>query len=309
MDINPEYTKRSFFRTHKFVYLIFCIFFIAIVLYQVMSAPTNNISRANRQPISIHVTQGESLNTIANTLEDKNVIKSHTLLKVFLTVFKLDKQVARGDYLFDKDIPVWKVAWMLARGHHNVDPIKITFKEGITNEEIVSILESKFSAFRRDLFVSDPKYKQGYLFPDTYFFFPMVTSPEIISDMSHNFAKHLATLDDDIAKSGHTEEDIIIMASVLEKETSGKEDISIISGILWKRLKQGMPLQVDAAKETYTNKGLPKNPISNPGIVAINAAINPTDSPYLFYLHDKNGNVHYAKTFSEHKSNINKYLK
>ncbi len=70
-----------------------------------------------------------------------------------------------------------------------------------------------------------------------------------------------------------------------------------------------MPLQVDAAKITYTTKGLPVEPIANPGSDTIKAAINPVDSPYLFYLHDKNGKVHFAETYSEHKRNINLYLK
>ena len=70
-----------------------------------------------------------------------------------------------------------------------------------------------------------------------------------------------------------------------------------------------MPLQTDAAPETYKVKGLPKNPISNPGLEAINSAINPQNSSYLYYLHDKDGNIHYAKNFEEHKANKLKYLK
>jgi UPF0755 protein len=70
-----------------------------------------------------------------------------------------------------------------------------------------------------------------------------------------------------------------------------------------------MPLQVDAMPDTYKNKGLPNSPIGNPGLKAIEAAIHPQTSPYLYYLHDKNGNIYYAKTFTEHEVNIKKYLK
>ncbi len=110
----------------------------------------------------------------------------------------------------------------------------------------------------------------------------------------------------------------------------GDSDRAIVSGILWNRLNKGMPLQVDATLgyvtgkssseltvndlksdslyNTYTHKGLPPGPISNPGIAAIGAAIHPDISPYLYYLHDKNGVIHFARTFAEHKQNIAKYL-
>ena len=70
-----------------------------------------------------------------------------------------------------------------------------------------------------------------------------------------------------------------------------------------------MPLQVDAAFVTYKTKGLPGSPIGNPGMEALQAAIHPKSSPYLYYLHDKNGEIHYAKLFSEHRQNVEKYLK
>ena len=112
-----------------------------------------------------------------------------------------------------------------------------------------------------------------------------------------------------IIKTGKTEKEIITMASLIEGEAKGNIDRGFISGILWKRLSMNMPLQVDVALETYKTKGLPKNPIGNPGLEAIKAAIYPKDSAYLYYLHDKKGNIHYAKNFLEHQVNIRKYLK
>ena len=121
------------------------------------------------------------------------------------------------------------------------------------------------------------------------------------------------------------------MASLIEKEASGEKDRNIVSGILWKRIEKGIPLQVDApflyilGKEsseltksdlsinspfnTYKYKGLTPSPIGNPGLDSIKAAINPEDSPYLYYLHDAEGNIHYARTYSEHQKNIRTYLK
>lgn len=124
---------------------------------------------------------------------------------------------------------------------------------------------------------------------------------------------------------------IFVMASILEREAKNSDEAGIISGILWKRLEKGMPLQVDATflytigkgsdqlttadlahnepYNTYVNKGLPPGPIGNPGVSMVLAALHPVDSSYYYYLHDPNGHVHFAKTYSEHLANKKKYLK
>jgi UPF0755 protein len=109
--------------------------------------------------------------------------------------------------------------------------------------------------------------------------------------------------------SGKSEKEIMVMASIVEREAKGNGDRDFISGILWKRLAIGMPLQADAAPVTYKTKGLPENPIANPGIESIKASIYPKNSSYLYYLHDPNGFIHYAKNFKDHVSNKLKYLK
>ena len=126
---------------------------------------------------------------------------------------------------------------------------------------------------------------------------------------NNNYERKILPLRSKIISIGKTENEIITMASLIEEESKGDIDRKLISGILWKRLSIGMPLQVDAEPSTYKTKGLPKYPISNPGIKSIEAAIYPEISNYLYYLHDKEGNIHFAKTFVEHKINKLKYLK
>lgn len=99
------------------------------------------------------------------------------------------------------------------------------------------------------------------------------------------------------------------MASILEGEVKTREDREIVSGILWKRLSIGMALQVDVDRWTYENRGLPPAPVNNPGLVSIEAALRPKESPYLYFLTDKDGTAHYSRTFDEHKEKIAKYLR
>jgi UPF0755 protein len=150
--------------------------------------------------------------------------------------------------------------------------------------------------------------KEGYIFPDTYIIFPSTNTEEIIEEISNNFNEKIKSIKN-IENNKKIIDEIIIMASLLEKEAKGKDDISLISGILWKRINIGMMIQADAAPETYKNKGLPKEPISNPGLLSIKAALDPVWSQYLYYLHDKTGQVHFAESYKEHINNINKYLK
>ena len=185
----------------------------------------------------------------------------------------------------------------------------MTIPEGFNVTEIADVFVLKLTNFNKEKFLSLTKTQEGYLFPDTYFFFTTDTEVEVLHSMSENFDKKIASIRPEIISSGKKEKDTIIMASIIEKESKGNNDRGIISGILWKRLSIKMPLQVDAVPETYKTKGLPKNPIGNPGLEAIKATIYPQSSPYLYYLHDKDGNIHYARTFTEHKQNIKKYLK
>lgn len=304
MDENLDEIEQLNKKSKRRILNIFlvCGFFI-VIAYYLLSAPLGN------KDIIIHISQGQSVSDVSLELENKNVIRDDFTLKIFIKLLKSGNGVITGDYLIYKNSPVWIVAWQVARGHHNIEPVKVTIREGLTNEQISTLLADKIASFRKDLFQSLINDKQGYLFPDTYFFFPLDTSDEILDKFTTNFNNKITKLNSDIKKSSKNLSDIIIMASILEGEAKGKEDIEIISGILWKRISIGMPLQVDVDKTTYTDKGLPKKPLNNPGLMSIEASINPKNSPYLYYLHDKNGQVHFAITFEEHKRNINKYLK
>jgi UPF0755 protein len=185
----------------------------------------------------------------------------------------------------------------------------VTIPEGFNVNQIASVCSLKLNNFNQAQFLGETKDLEGYLFPDTYFFLSNASDKDVVKSMSENFQKKITPLLQQINASGKSEKDIITMASIIEGEAKGDIDRGIISGILWKRIQVGMPLEVDSAPETYKTKGLPENPINNPGLKAILAAISPQSSPYLYYLHDKDGNIHYATTFAEHQANIRKYLR
>jgi UPF0755 protein len=193
--------------------------------------------------------------------------------------------------------------------YNSIVSISFTIPEGFNVNQIGDVFALKLKNFNKVQFLLQTKTLEGYLFPDTYFFLNNMNETDVIKSMRNNFEKKITPLLPAIISSGKTEKEIIIMASIIEREAKGDADRGVISGILWKRIKIGMPLQVDAAPETYKTKGLPESPIGNPGLEAIKASIYPQSSNYLYYLHDDNGIVHYAKNFSEHQTNIKKYLK
>lgn len=302
-QLNEETIKEKNSKYSLMLNIIFGISILGIIFYYIFSSPIRE------NDVIIHIASSDSLAQISKELDKKSVISHPFIFKLFVSVLSDDKKIPKGDYLFKKGESLFGVVWQVSKGQHGVDPIRVTFKEGITKNDMALILTDKISNFRKDLFLTDDRSREGYLFPDTYFFYSLSTTDEILNEITNNFNKRISKVEAEIKSSGHSMSDIIIMASILEKEAKGKEDGAIISGILWKRIKLGMPLQVDAAPSTYEESGLPNSPISNPGLSSIDFAINPKESPYLFYLHDKDGKVHYAEDFSEHRSNIARFLK
>ena len=170
--------------------------------------------------------------------------------------------------------------------------VAVTIPEGLNAGQIGDILE-KVGLFPKSEFTALAQSEEGYLFPDTYRFYKKSKPESVIAKMKNNFNKK-------VPPEALTRKDVIIMASILEEEAKSREDKKLVAGILWKRLKNGIGLQVDSATSTYRYRGLTPAPISNPGLDAILAALYPTASPYLYYLSDIRGGMHYAKTYEEH---------
>ncbi len=254
----------------------------------------------------VTVPNGAGLQEISQTLEKGHFIRSSFWFRSFSIVLGGERGMKAGQYYFEKPESAFTIAWRIFRGDHEIETIKVTVPEGFTSAKISNLFKEEFAFFDNAMFLATAP--EGYLFPDTYFMPVTATASSTIQVMRENFTRRIAPLMTDIEASGHTLEEIVTMASLLEAEAKTAEDRKVAADILWKRLKLGMPLQVDSEMGTYEFQGLPKKPINNPGLVSLNAALHPTATPYLYFLTGKDGKMHYAKTFEEHKQNIIKYL-
>lgn len=310
----------------KFIFatIVFGIVFIYVFI-QYLSPP-----EGFPVPYRLTIERGQTLFSISNELRRDNVIRSARMFEIWMIALGSEKNVSEGEYYFEKPVSSIELALRISGKQFGIDRKRVTFPEGFTNKQIADRLAATFPSFDVTVFLTLAKGYEGYLFPDTYGFFPSVTPDVVVATLKRTFETKIAPLRADIERSGRTERDIIIMASIIEKEANGPEDRAIVSGILWKRLDRGIPLQVDApflyilgkeSKEltmkdlainspynTYRNKGLTPTAIGNPGLASIEAAINPVSSPYLYYLHDESGMIHYASTYAEHKKNITDHL-
>jgi UPF0755 protein len=308
--------------------LFVCAIFAALILivWSQVKPPTGK-----PYPVSFEIKSGQSLFSISEQLYEENIIRSKRIFEILMISLGSDRHVSFGEFYFERPLSVIEVAFRISGKEFGVEKVRVTFPEGFSTKEMMMRLESALPAFDKAKFEALVEKEEGYLFPDTYSFFPSVREEFIVETLKQNFTKKISQLEDEIAASGRTKEEIIIMASLLEKEARGENDNRIIAGILWKRLDKGMRLQVDApfiyllGKEsseltradlqidspfnTYRYEGLPPSPINNPGLDTIKAALNPQESPYLFYLHDSQGNVYYGRTYAEHLQNIKKHLR
>ncbi len=292
-----------FFKFGKIILLVVIFILIFIITLKTIFPPTDF-------PTSpfYHVDRGKLVSQIATELKTKNFIQSPIAFKIFVRLLGGEKQMQVGTYFFKQPTSVINIALKLTQRFLGYKPLVITVYEGMSNEKIAKVLAQKFSQIEAEDFIEKAQEFEGRLFPDTYFFSPYDTIDNIIYELNQNFNEQVGALKMNIILSGKTLNQILIMASIIEGEANTDKDRRLISGILWKRLAINMLLQVDVAKETYKQPGLPTAPINNPGLEAIKAAIYPEASDYLYYLTGRDGKMYYAEDFAGHKKNRKLYL-
>lgn len=276
------------------------------------------------------INKGSSASQIGNKLQNAGLIKSALAFKLYMQFTGQSAKLQTGEFKLSPSLSLFQTVDTLFKG-----PVElwVTIPEGLRREEIAQKFTDaldKPASFTGE-FLQASVGDEGYLFPETYLFPRDASASQIVQKMTGTFDAETKNIEN---HSGLTFNQAIILASIIERETKTDEERPIVAGIMLNRLNAGMPLQVDAAVQyaigtsknwwpiltlddlskksaynTYLNAGLPPTPIANPGSSSIKAALTPAKTDYWYYIHDPKGQIHYAKTLSEHNSNIAKYLK
>lgn len=309
---------------------------------------------ADATPVIITIEKGTSVAGIARNLADQKLIRSASAFKWYVGFRKLQTKLQAGVYELQPSQSVADILAALTTG--KTDDMAITIPEDRTVADIDDLLAKKglgqpgdfiACAFDCDFstFAFVPKKNigtkqneigskvEGYLFPDTYFVSKGGYEPKkLIERMLEEFDERVVkTYAQDIRNNAQPLSKIMVMASLIEKETRHQDERAIVSGILWKRYNERQLLGVDATVRYFLHKptaaitakdldtdspyntrkvvGLPPTPIANPGEAAILAAFQPESSEYWYYLHDPQGRIHYARTNDEHNENKFRYLR
>mgnify|MGYP001617219534 FL=1 len=318
----------------KFSILITVSFIILVGLGLFFYEGTLPVDKTNKDSIIFVVEIGERSESIVKKLSQENLIRSRLAFYGILFQLKIREQIQAGDYRLSPSMSSYEIAKELTHG--TLDRW-ITIIEGWRKEEIADKVAAEFKIPAIEIINSA---KEGYLFPDTYLIPKDASAGALISILENNFNnKFDDALKAKISRLGLTELEAITLASIVEREAKFEQDRVEVASILLKRFREGIPLQADATVQyalgyqteqkswwkhsltfedlrinsiynTYENPGIPPAPISNPGLSSLKAVANAKlNTPYLFYISDINGKLHYARTLQEHNQNIDKYLK
>lgn len=311
----------------KKTFTIALILFASIfaLIWVVVARP---LDASSQKTAVFSVVKGQGSRDISYNLEHQGFISWAPLFRLYALTIGASHRLQAGDYELSPALSMHQIIKRFVQG--DVIKERITVIEGWSVQDIAKALEEKKLASAND-FIEKFSSLEGYLFPDTYEIQPSASIDVLVESMQDNFKKKTAGLEQQIQQSTKTLDDNIIMASLLEKEVRSLEDKKIVADILWRRLKVGIALQVDATiayitgkktseiskKETqidspyntYKYRGLPKGPIGNPGLESIQAALEPQNNPYWYYLSKPSGETVFSKTLEEHNLAKATYLK
>ena len=324
---------QSFIQTIAFLFSLLIVF----GFYFTINLPSSVIT-----PQSFSISKAETIRSIAERLAQNKLIPSNLIFQFYVKIAGQAKNIKAGYYLLSAHTSIKNIVQIITDNHVSADG-NFLIKEGDTLKEIENNLKQKeillssqslnhwqikdFSADYSASFqnVAPDNSLEGYLFPDSYHLPQGLSEKEIVDAFLNNFSNK--TKDLNIPYKD------LIMASILEKEVQTEIDKRMVADILWRRLKENIPLQVDATicyaqnqsfidcqltleafkidspYNTYLYKGLPPTPICNPGLESIKAALNPLPNQSWYYLTDrKTGKTIFSKTYEEHSQARRKYL-
>lgn len=304
----------------------------ALVIMAFVFVPASFPGKSYKPDIDFRVEKGESLNAIAQSLYDTDLVRSKFLFKAYTIAANQSKNLKAGLYKLSNEMSISDLTRVLSEGLYQSEDITVTIPEGSNIADIDAIFSAAKLTKVGEFLNGSTIRNEGFLFPDSYRFVLGTKKEDIIEKLRDNFNQK--------TKHKYSKYEVII-ASLLEKEVKTPDDMRLVAGVILKRLSLNRPLEIDATAtygycfsrfvkgercdvskigvidaialatpyNTYKIKGLPPEPISNPGLVALEAAHNPQATDYLYYLSTKDGKTIFSKTAAEHLRTRAKYLK
>ncbi|HEY6750712.1 MAG TPA: endolytic transglycosylase MltG [Rubrobacteraceae bacterium] len=286
--------------------------------------------RGEDEPVTVAVEQGDTLSSVAGKLEEAGVVGSSLLFELEARYDGWDNEIKPGEYRFLPGEESEEILRTLSSGD-SISAFTITIPEGLTLEQTARVVEEESgvpaeefeaAAEKTDYdyaFLDDPNIgtTEGFLFPKKYQFEGETSAEQIVDRLLEQYLVEKRELGFEAAKKrlNLTEYELVTVASLVEKESANPEERSLIAGVIYNRIRSGMPLQIDATiryvlgkpKEnlslddleiespynTYKNRGLPPSPIASPSQESIRAALEPAETDYLYYVLEAGGKEHF----------------
>ncbi len=318
------------------------ILLISFILATIGWRWAGDVLALNKEPVtaSVTITEGESLGDVTAELKEKGLVKYGYLFQLFASFTHKAEKITAGSYELSTVMDYSALLNNISSTSAYRETVTVTIPEGYTVEEIFKLMENKgvcsyddlmkaaqeetFDfAFLKEVKTTKEKRLEGYLFPDTYEFYKGADAKNVINTMLKNFDERFdSKMEAEMQLLGYSKNDIIIMASIIEKETDGGDQRNIAS-VLQNRLKNtwatpkgylqvdstiqyllkerkkkltDKDLEIDSPYNTYKNPGLPIGPICNPGLTAIEAALEPNKTNYYYFMLGKDGTTHFFDT-------------
>ena len=330
----------------KKILLIFLLILLAILIftgydfYKKATSPYKGFDGS----IKIEIPGGSTVTEIAGMLKKKKIIPNYLYFRIYYKLFHSGSFFKTGEYDFSKPLTIEQIIKKLIKG--DVVLYKITIKEGMTIDETAEYLSQnhgidyrKFhNSARKVSLISDLDSNaddlEGYLFPETYMISKGTTPGDLLKTMVNNFRQSFS--ESYRIRAGELNlsvREILTLASLIEKETSSREERFLISSVFHNRLRIGMPmgcdptiiyalkkegkwdgdikwkdLKMDSPYNTRIHRGLPPGPICSPGIHSIEAALFPENSKYLYFVAKDRKTHYFSKNLKEHNWAVRKYI-
>jgi UPF0755 protein len=324
-----------------FVFLLILVFVLSgsFLWWQNASSPLNSKDTTKQ---SFLVTRGMSAEEVGEKLYELELIKSSFAFKLYVQLTGKASDIQAGEFVVSPSFSIAEVVdslsgppaelWVTIPEGLRREEIAERFIEGLEKSNDADRFRSEFLAFSSDL--------EGYLFPDTYLFPREASASAVVARMNSLFKNQTSNLAKNDRVESLSSNQLVTLASIIERETKSDSERPIVAGVFVNRLEEGMALQADATVQyalantrcrgkigcdwwvaplsrdlevdspfnTYKYPGIPPAPIANPGLSSLRAAFNPARTDYFYYIHDRQGEIHFARTLAEHNQNIAKHL-